>query len=294
VIQGIYFGSDASGDRRDATNRCVQSVRTHFPKAEIILSTWQGHATITADVDLVLASEDPGALCPNDKPNLIGLNLNRQIVSTRNGLDKANRSLSIKLRSDALITGTHFADLYQQYRSWPARNFSSRVLISSLYTRDPSATHPFPFHYSDLYMMGDTADLRAIWSIPTLSDEDCYMQDPDTSTYYSASRHRMIGEQYVWITCCRRHHPALLLHPSDATAENVELSDRFLFDNFIIADCESDGVSHPHLNIQPDYRRSVYTFRDWKYRTARSRGESVGLWATLHAHAHQLKRRWGK
>jgi hypothetical protein len=75
VVQGPIHTQD------NLTKRVLESVRTHLPNAELILSTWKGSEVDGLDCDILLLNDDPGAIN--------GLNnVNRQIVSTRNGLQK--------------------------------------------------------------------------------------------------------------------------------------------------------------------------------------------------------------
>ena len=96
VVQGPIHTQD------NLTKRVLESVRTHLPDAELILSTWKGSQIDGLDCDVLLLNDDPGAIN--------GYNVNRQIVSTRNGLQKATRTYAVKLRTDMQLTGTGFID----------------------------------------------------------------------------------------------------------------------------------------------------------------------------------------
>ena len=97
VVQGPIHTQD------NLTKRVLESVRTHLPDAELILSTWKGSNVDGLDCDVLLLNDDPGAINGRN-------NVNRQIVSTRNGLQKATRTYAVKLRTDMQLTGTGFID----------------------------------------------------------------------------------------------------------------------------------------------------------------------------------------
>lgn len=114
------------------TKRVLESVRTHLPNAELILSTWKGSDVSGLDCDVLLLNDDPGAINGNN-------NVNRQIVSTRNGLQKASRQYAVKLRTDTLLTGTGFLEVFDRdtERREDFKVFQHKVVIPTLYTRNP-------------------------------------------------------------------------------------------------------------------------------------------------------------
>lgn len=65
------------------TLEVLQSIKKHLPGSFIILSTWEGTKEIKG-VDLQINNTDPGATILNKEGQLN--NINRQIVSTINGL----------------------------------------------------------------------------------------------------------------------------------------------------------------------------------------------------------------
>jgi hypothetical protein len=80
----------------------------------------------------LLLNDDPGAINGRN-------NVNRQIVSTRNGLQKATRTYAVKLRTDTQLTGTGFIDAFDKYpeRREDFKVFEHKIVIPTLYTRNP-------------------------------------------------------------------------------------------------------------------------------------------------------------
>ena len=168
------------------TKRVLESVRTHLPNAELILSTWKGSDVSGLDCDVLLLNDDPGAIIRNN-------NVNRQIVSTRNGLQKASRHYAMKLRTDTLLTGTGFLDVFDRCpeRREDFKVFQHKIVIPTLYTRNPFrvsvySRNTYFFHPSDIFQFGLTNDLILLWDIPLATFEN-----------------RLFPEQYVWTSCLK-------------------------------------------------------------------------------------------
>ena len=101
VIQGPLLPDQVEG-----AARCVASVRSMLPGAEVILSTWEGEdASGFASPVRVVQSPDPGAfLVRHERPN----NLNRLQVSTWAGLQHVSRRYCLKFRTDLALADRRF------------------------------------------------------------------------------------------------------------------------------------------------------------------------------------------
>lgn len=168
------------------TKRVLESVRTHLPNAELILSTWKGSDVSGLDCDVLLLNDDPGAINGNN-------NVNRQIVSTRNGLQKASRHYAVKLRTDTLLTSTGFLEVFDRdtERREDFKVFQHKVVIPTLYTRNPFrvsvySRNTYFFHPSDIFQFGLTADLILLWNISLAPKDFCGFP-----------------EQYIWTSCLK-------------------------------------------------------------------------------------------
>lgn len=104
-----YASNDGSDAKREIpkglTARAIANIRQHFPGSSIIISTWEGQPAEDLDSELTIYSKDPG---PNivhytRKDEAVFENMNRQIVSTSNGLKKVNTKYAVKFRSDNLL-----------------------------------------------------------------------------------------------------------------------------------------------------------------------------------------------
>jgi len=228
VVQGPIHTQD------NLTKRVLESVRTHLPDAELILSTWKGSDVDGLDYDILLLNDDPG---PLNVPNKSKINLNRQIVSTRNGLQKATRTYAMKLRTDTLLTGTGFIDAFDKYpeRREDFKVFEHKVIIPTLYTKNP--LQPFPglihfFHPSDIFQFGLKRDLLLLWNIPNATEVDV---------------RSIFSEQYVWTHCLKSSSENINFSLLNLK-EKLLISEISLFNNFVIDTPSNLGIKYPpHL-----------------------------------------------
>ncbi|MFQ3598843.1 MAG: WavE lipopolysaccharide synthesis family protein [Chloroherpetonaceae bacterium] len=216
VVQGPILHQD------ERTKRVLESVRKHLPNAELILSTWKGSDTSGLDCDALLLNDDPGILVGVPASSV---NLNRQIASTRNGLQKATRHYAMKLRTDTLLTGTGFLDAFDRYpeRRDDFKVFQHKIVVPTLFTRNPlrmpasrtSLINMF-FHPSDLFQFGLRDDLSLLWNISL-----------------AKNNMTLFPEQYIWINCLRDHLQDIDYLKLNLK-EQLKLSEISLTNNFIV------------------------------------------------------------
>lgn len=239
IVQGA-IDSKFTGD-------VLKSVRKNLPEAEIILSTWIGSNTSNLGFDILVENEDPGAEIIDDVFKTKN-NINRQIVSTKEGLNRATRKYSLKIRTDILLENTNFLNYFGKYieRNESVSILNERVLINSLYTRDFNKI-TLLFHPSDWVFFGLTEDLKNIWDIP-LQDE------PQTSRYFDSHprplidinpnwQFRYIPEQYIWINFLKKNGVQFdFEHITDINKKNIDLSELSLVNNLTVIDYEDFGI----------------------------------------------------
>jgi len=227
VVQGPITGRPDEPYEKRLTYRCLESVREHLPGAEIVLSTWKNSDLSGLSYDVLIESDDPGALpCDmeekgrrvlfNAKHHIAvataGLlaatdnsgdvkfarsrrrylyNANRQITCTRAGLLAASKPYAMKLRSDMLLTGTGFLKFFGKYK---ARNpawkiLKDRVVTNTYYARNPHGKYQYPFHPSDWFHFGWREDVLNIWDIPLTPE-------PETSRWHDTRPHPLNDHEH--------------------------------------------------------------------------------------------------
>jgi len=249
IIDGIDTGdiSVVVQGAIDKTNTrlCIKSIRKYFPEAEIILSTWEDSDLTGLEYDKVLLNKDPGGW--NDGNTNVPNNLNRQILSTKNGLHAAKNKYCIKMRSD-LIFKSH--DLLSYFDKFPKREeaysvFSERIIFCSYFFKRYIGTadtvvQPVPFHLSDWFAFGLREDLLRLFDIPLADEPDNVnyfinneVISPKTSVYITS--HQYAPEQYILIRAlAKTERLPRFNHYLDYTAENIEYSNRVIANNCII------------------------------------------------------------
>ncbi len=253
----------------DLTRRVLESVRTHLPDAELILSTWKGSDVSGLECDVLLLNDDPGSLGTGRNID----NVNRQIVSTRNGLQKATRQYAVKMRTDTLLTGTGFLDAFDRYpeRRDDFKVFEHKIVIPTLYTRNPLHVSlysglSFFFHPSDIFQFGLREDLLLLWDVPLAS-----------------VNFEGVPEQYIWTSCLRKifqRNDYFSLTPR----KKLNISEITLVNNFQIEKIESLTIILPP-RLMEAFPHTCYTLKELSDRRLRyiiHRSNSVPLSMLLY------------
>jgi hypothetical protein len=240
VVQGPIHTQD------NLTKRVLESVRTHLPNAELILSTWKGSDVDGLDCDVLLLNEDPGPLL---KQPVNSRNLNRQIISTRNGILVSKCDFVLKLRTDCLLSGVGFVPFFEKF---PNRNpkysiFSNRIITITYFSRNPRYSHCL-FHPSDITQFGKKEDMLLNWDISPLNPED---------------EHTFMPETYIFIECLKKVGNLPHLYNQKFSFRRFKYSENYLINNFIILEPKVYGIIlsdslKQHRNI------GLYSQKDWE------------------------------
>ena len=256
VVQGAI--------NKKITSVCLASIRKHLPMAEIILSTWKGSDVSGLDYDKLVLNEDPGAVFEKEFASFH--NLNRQIVSTLNGIKKSKRKYILKFRSDILMTSNNFLKYYNKYTSRikKCRIFKERVLVCDKYTRKENC---LCFHISDWVMFGLKKDLIKIWNIDLAPE-------PETTTWFhnhelvpehsfhifKGFRRKYCAEQWIWMSVLKKYQYVEFKHMFDSTARNIELTNLLIANNIVVLSEMQFGIHFIKYKTNRDY---CYSYIDW-------------------------------
>ena len=95
----------------------MTSIRKLFPLSFIILSTWENSDTLDIEYlcDKILYNRDPKGI-PFSKVHSTEFNLDRQIISSLNGLKEVTTKYSMKLRSDMIIKNRNFLKYFNLFK----------------------------------------------------------------------------------------------------------------------------------------------------------------------------------
>jgi hypothetical protein len=238
VVQGPVVGGPRDPADQQLTRRCLTSIRRCLPDAQIILSTWRGSDLQGLPFDVLIENEDPGPVYYPDLPGKSN-NVNRQIVTTRNGLLAADRRYTLKLRSDMLVQGTGFACYFDRFPKRCDWSFlKSKVVASTIYARIPGQIWQWPFHPSDWFFFGETEDVLDIWDVPLAPE-------PDFTTWFvnrsrppndQSPSHmaRYVPEQYIWLSFLRKHREVRCEYQWDLSADTILATEKSFAGNLIL------------------------------------------------------------
>lgn len=256
VIQGPLFRTSGAGD---LALKCTNSIRKFFPDSEIILSTWQDQDAGGLPVDQIVRNEDPGGF---EDLNGEKLNVNRQILSTRKGLEVATRRYAVKFRADFALAGTSF------FAREPAlvtpgngSYFKRKIRLTNLFVQNP-AKMPFLFHFSDLVQFGLREDLTSYWNIPLLRKDELLNLNPNYKPplgAYPGSRVRMRPEQVIPMSFLKSKGIHLdTENANEMTFDRFQLAEKFLLKNFEIEEWQESELIFPE-RMMDAFLETVHT-----------------------------------
>lgn len=245
VVQGAV-GADTAG--------CLKSIRKYLPEAQIILSTWENSNVSSLDglYDVLLLNKDPGAEVFDDFENKAN-NLNRIIVSSRNGIACATRKYVLRLRSDLEIKNTKFLKLIDNFtvRNNEASLFKQRIFAYDIFSIKYDVKNKIQqralFHISDWCYFGLKEDLEEFFNIPLVIE-------PDFSRYFTNHEKqiddihttrlwKMSPEQYFVSQNAMKIFSDLdFQNYLDINEKNIKISEDFIINNFRVFSKSEWGI----------------------------------------------------
>ena len=248
VVQGAI--------NKEETPKCLSSIRKYLPNAEIILSTWEGSDVTGLDYDILVFNQDPQAFVQlQTKKKTYYNNLNRQLLSTQNGLKKVERKYAMKFRSDLILSGTMFLKYFDMFQARTDKYnlFNRKILTSTLFTRyEQKFKKEFikiPFHISDWWFFGLTEDIKKYFLDTPLVEEPSFTyyfnlpENQDKVSPYNKNSFKFAPEQYFGYTPFANNFEDIYMEDSSDTSD--ELFEKFrhcLINNFIILENKQSGI----------------------------------------------------
>lgn len=266
---------------KKVTKLCTASIRRFLPGCSIILSTWEGQETRDIDCDCLIENEDPGSkengvIKPFDVN--FNNNVNRQLISTSNGLKRVRTKYALKMRSDMIITTNEFLKYFERYpcSTNELKLFEHKVMVSDMYTKvkhgsvDNSEEQffPTPFHVSDFFFFGEVNDLKKYFLKTKVMRKEKMgsFQDlvyPERKEKYKCVWNYQFGpEQFLAISALRENGFNIEMRDwTDWSDEYIEMSRKFIMNNFIILNYCNNGF------YLPKYKGAVLgNSGKWEYR----------------------------
>ena len=256
----------------------IVRVREIYPSSQIILSTWPldsitnkiiSNALNEIDV-IVIFNTDPGSLIYRDGNYQWKTNINRMLLSSLNGVRRADRYYVVKLRTDSFLYNNNLKKiLSKKYlidrrfkRESEYSIFDERVINCNLFARDSRSYKPYLFHPGDIMLLGKKEDLLRLFGAP-LAEESIFYPIFDFSIF---SLMKYVPEQYFWIYCINKskNRNNIFLGNGHNNKYSKFLSENYYINNFIAFDCNQLGFSWEKYNSKYNNKgkETIYDFTD--------------------------------
>jgi hypothetical protein len=231
VVQG---GIDPS-----LTPLALQSIREYCPESKIVVSTWENSSISSLDDSQfsLVVSKDPGNAPRGEDPDSKPNNINRQIVSTYAGLRLVTTDYVVKFRSDFILNNTSFLRYFGRLNKFNSdyQIFSDRLLVCMFGTRKPIGEHySLPYHVSDFTVFGKTSDVKKLYDIPLVTDDEFnyFRINPEIPrSTYAVNQYN--AEQSIIINCLRAQGKIINCRFSTDVSNEISVeSDKYLVNNF--------------------------------------------------------------
>lgn len=247
VIQGPLYLKGKS-DAHKGILQSLPSIRQNFPDAEIILSTWEGENLTGIVVDKIITSELPESFPDINKSVR---NFNRQLLSTKRGLEQATRKYILKTRTDLIFTSSNFSEIA------PSRHgslFKNPITMPSMVFRNHTKI-PFLFHPSDVVQFGLKEDILDLWNIQPETISEVRTSGKENIFFrYSSTCFKYHPEQSLCLRWLKNHGFDINLNsPTDMTESLLETWEKILVKNFHIVKFDESGIQFP-----PHFYNSAY------------------------------------
>ncbi len=257
----------------------LATTRRHFPHDEIILSTWNLSHAIREELlsqlqplgVCLVESQDPGPLIYQQKNTRWITNLNRMIVSSREGICRASHGLVVKLRTDSQLYCSEIKNILQRRqhdeRCFPRDPeyalFRQRVINGNVFARNARGHMPYLFHPGDIFLAGNREDLVDLFDIP-LADSTVFEVCFCFSIF---SLMRYVPEQYLWVKYIEKISGRIEFPGNAVFTEALrERSEKYYVSNFIPYSSEQLGFRwSKHRQVYKNKGiSSVYRLEDWR------------------------------
>jgi len=270
MIKDCEISFVIQGQVVDATKETIASIRKLFPESKVILSTWKGQNIDEIYADKIIENIDVGPTViefnKDSKPRTV--NINRQIVSTINGLKSVETKFAVKIRSDNYLTSRSMIQYFNSfgyYRDSAYSIFEHRVVTSNYCAKEYMQGLAIPFSISDFFQFGLTKDLINLWDISLFDDYIFNDKFSGQSQHENLPFRQHHIEQMLWVKFINKHRKVMLKNKFGDPELN-ELFYKLMLNNTVIVDGSLLGLSVPKRLEQHDgFPYENFTHLRWQY-----------------------------
>lgn len=258
-----------------ATSRTLETVKKFLPGATVILSTWKHQDISELPYDILVENEDPGAFPCDALQYSVMNNINRQLISTQNGLRHCATLYAAKIRSDFYLESADFLKCFNKYKKYdPEFCFvKERIVGCTVYSRNPrSKITPLTMAYcpSDFFFFGYSEDLKKLFDRPLISDVnekmffELYPENKSQLNYKDALC-QFMPEQSIWMGFIKKYIADLdCRHRDDITEKNIILTEKTFANNLVLYSSDDLGVCASSQTLfSKGIPENCLTHEDW-------------------------------
>lgn len=253
------------------TEKSITNIKNLFPESTIILSTWKNENIIDINVDLIIENNDPGPTIlsygKDNHPKTV--NINRQICSTINGLNKVKTKYAVKLRSDNILHANDFIYYLEKFKCKNSKYslFDKKIIYSNLFAKEITKGTRIPYFFSDFFHFGTTRDLKKLWDINLFDDYQFNQKLVGKFQHKQYPMRCSHVEQDLWLAfLTKQTGKQYNIYDEYGTAEDIRDSYNFMINNLIILDYKMIGLEVPSRLEQPNkFPYEFYSHLRWKW-----------------------------
>lgn len=217
---------------------CLNLIRRHFKGSAIILSTWENSDVEGLDYDNLVLNEDPGGFSFSEK---FYDNTNRQIISSRNGIAASNTEYTCKIRSDVALLSNRFVNYFDKFKRTSGKYevYEKRIITYVFPSKFQHEDEITPFHICDWLFFGRTKDLRKMFDIELIEEENCAFNGgvfpSNAPERFYKNPQKYFPEQYICYKALEKEYPAIGFHHRFCNDKKiVDVSNEFIANNYCI------------------------------------------------------------
>ena len=169
------------------------------------------------------------------------------IISSNAAILNSNTKYTIKIRTDMIVLNSNLLKLLRDIKKKDNGLFDSKIIIPSNWSKNPSRDQKLLFHPSDFLYAGLTKDLKDLFSIPLMTEDDMTWfknnQIPENSLIPTFLP-RYSNEQYIIISYLnKKSFDHGLNHVFDFSERSYTAHKKFFLENLILKHSKHIGVN---------------------------------------------------
>lgn len=245
------------GPVSEQTSDTVYGVLHNFDGAQVIVSTYEGFEDECEKNELfanqIIFNPDPGeSSAPNISDDAVK-NLNRHIVSSRNGILSAKTKYVCKVRSDILFKGNNIVSVFEEFQKkntfYNMDILENKIVIPTMHSLHPRKD--LEYHPSDWLAFGIKEDVLTYYDAPLIHRK------------YPSLR----PEQHFAIACIRKKHPYFDQSHFDYNIRQI-MAINFMMDNFIIMSMDTlqiENIKHKDKWTEENQAHRIFTQSEYEH-----------------------------